>query len=197
MVFVTGATGLVGRYLVDELLRNGEQVRALCRPQSDRQVVHAFLAKAGTDDARLEWVEGSLHDGLFLEEAMAGCKRVFHCAAMVSFHPKDAETMMRINRDATGLVVNAMLHLGVEELVHVSSVAALGRKPGEPVHEDVPFEDGPRPSTRTVSTGSSPCKGMLTAYASPTDDSRKTIRSGQRRSGCQAVGPNTVSRDSY
>ena len=142
MVFVTGATGLVGRYLVDELLRNGEQVRALCRPQSDRQAVHAFLAKAGTDDARLEWVEGSLHDGLFLEEAMAGCQRVFHCAAMVSFHPKDAETMMRINRDATGLLVNAMLHIGVEELVHVSSVAALGRKPGEPVHEDVPFEDG-------------------------------------------------------
>ena len=141
MVFVTGATGLVGRYLVDELLRNGEQVRALCRPQSDRQAVYAFLAKAGTDDARLEWVEGSLHDGLFLEEAMADCQRVFHCAAMVSFHPKDAETMMRINRDATGLVVNAMLHTGVEELVHVSSVAALGRKPGEPVHEDVPFED--------------------------------------------------------
>ena len=142
MVFVTGATGLVGRYLVDELLRNEEQVRALCRPQSDREAVHAFLAKAGTDDARLEWVEGSLHDGLFLEEAMAGCQRVFHCAAMVSFHSKDAETMMAVNRGATGLVVNAMLHAGVEELVHVSSVAALGRKPGEPVHEDVPFEDG-------------------------------------------------------
>ena len=142
MVFVTGATGLVGRYLVDELLRNGEQVRALCRPQSDRQAVHAFLAKTGTDDAHLQWMEGSLHDGLFLEEAMADCQRVFHCAAMVSFHPKDAETMMRINRDATGLLVNAMLHTGVRELVHVSSVAALGRKPGEPVHEDVPFEDG-------------------------------------------------------
>ena len=142
MVFVTGATGLVGRYLVDELLQNGEHVRALCRPQSDRQAVHAFLAKSGTGDANLEWVEGSLHEGLFLEEAMAGCQRVFHCAAMVSFHPKDAETMMRTNRDATGLVVNAMLGAGVHELVHVSSVAALGRKPGEPVHEDVPFEDG-------------------------------------------------------
>lgn len=50
--------------------------------------------------------------------------------------------MMHINRDATGILVNAMLHCGVEELVHISSVAALGRKPGEPVHEDVPFEDG-------------------------------------------------------
>jgi nucleoside-diphosphate-sugar epimerase len=142
MVFVTGATGLVGRYLVDELLRSGEQVRALCRPRSDRNAVHAFLAKAGTIDANLEWVEGSMHDGMFLEESLVGCQRVYHCAALVSFHPKDAEVMLRINRDATGLLVNAMLHAGVEELVHVSSVAALGRKPGEPVHEDVPFEDG-------------------------------------------------------
>ena len=142
MVFVTGATGLVGRYLVDELLRSGEQVRALCRPKSHREAVHAFLGKEGTDDTNLEWIEGSLHDGMFLEEALSGCQRVFHCAAMVSFHPKDAEAMMRINRDATGLLVNAMLHAGAPELVHVSSVAALGRKPGEPVHEDVPFEDG-------------------------------------------------------
>ena len=142
MVFVTGATGLVGRYLVDELLCAGEEVRALCRPESDRDAVHMFLEKHGTDADALEWVEGSLHDGLFLEEAMAGCQRVYHCAAMVSFHPKDAAAMMRINRDATGVLVNAMLHSGVEELVHVSSVAALGRKPGEPVHEDVPFEDG-------------------------------------------------------
>lgn len=142
MVFVTGVTGLVGRYLVDELLLAGEEVRALCRPTSDRTAVHQFLAQCGTDDASLQWVEGSLHDGMFLEEALEGCQRVYHCAALVSFHPKDAEEMMRINRDATGMLVNAMLHVGVEELIHVSSVAALGRKPGEPVHEDVPFEDG-------------------------------------------------------
>ena len=48
MVFVTGATGLVGRYLVDELLRRGKKVRALCRPQSDRKAVHAFLEKLDT-----------------------------------------------------------------------------------------------------------------------------------------------------
>ncbi len=142
MVFVTGATGLVGRYLVDELLRRGKKVRALCRPQSDRKAVHAFLEKLDTDYANLEWVEGSLHDGLFLEETMKGCQQVFHCAALVSFHPKDVKAVMHVNRDATGVLVNAMLHSGVKELVHLSSVAALGRKPGEPVHEDIPFEDG-------------------------------------------------------
>ena len=51
MVFVTGATGLVGRYLVDELLRSGEQVRALHRPKSHREAVHAFLGKEGTDES--------------------------------------------------------------------------------------------------------------------------------------------------
>jgi len=142
MVFVTGGTGLVGRHLVDELLREGHKVRALCRPETNREQLTHFLEACGTATTQLEWAEGDMQDGFFLEEVLEGCTRVYHCAALVSFHRKDAEALMRINRDATRMLVNAMLHKGVEELVHVSSVAALGRKPGEPVHEDVPFEDG-------------------------------------------------------
>lgn len=141
MVFVTGGTGLVGRHLVDELLRKNEEVRLLCRPQTDRAQLLDFLKSCGTDASGLTWVEGAMDDGMFLEEALQGCSRVYHCAALVSFHRRDAEALMRVNRDATGILVNAMLEVGVPELVHVSSVAALGRKPGEPVHEDVPFEE--------------------------------------------------------
>ena len=132
MVFVTGATGLVGRYLADELLRNGEQVRALCRPQSDRQAVHAFLAKAGTDDAQPGMGRRQFARRAVPRGGYGGCQRVFHCAAMVSFHPKDAETMMRINRDATGLLVNAMLHTGVEELVHAVALRRWAASPANP-----------------------------------------------------------------
>jgi len=142
MVFVTGGTGLVGRHLVDELLREGHEVRVLCRPQTDRRQLTHFLESCGTSSTLLQWVEGDMQDGFFIEETLVGCTRVYHCAALVSFHRKDVDALMRINRDATRTLVNAMLHTGVEELVHVSSVAALGRKPGEPVHEDVPFEDG-------------------------------------------------------
>ncbi len=143
MEFVTGGTGLVGRYLVAELLAQGRSVRVLCRPESKRQKLMEFLSMRGLNDPSLEWCEGDIADGQFLEESMAGCSRVYHLAAVVSFHPKDAGMMMRVNRDATEIVVNAMLHVGVCDLVHVSSVAALGRIQGQPVHEEVPFEMGP------------------------------------------------------
>lgn len=142
MVLITGATGLVGRHLLEVLLAAGETVRALHRPSSDRHQVHEFLEKKEIDPMRLEWFEAELWDGERLEEALQGCSRVFHCAAVVSFHHHDSDRMMKINRDATALMVNTMLHCDVKELVYVSSVAVFGRKLGEPVHEDVPFEEG-------------------------------------------------------
>jgi dihydroflavonol-4-reductase len=142
MVLITGGTGLVGRHLLEVLLAAGEQVRALHRPSSDRKQVLDFLQKKEVNTSELEWFEAELWDVERLEEALQGCSRVYHCAAVVSFHHRDADRMMEVNRDATAKLVNSMLHLGTGELIHVSSVSALGRKEGEPVHESVPFEEG-------------------------------------------------------
>lgn len=142
MVLITGGTGLVGRHLLEVLLSSGESVRALHRPSSDRVAVQNFLEKRGVNLAGLEWFEAELWDDERLEEALSECSRVYHCAAVVSFHHRDAAWMMEVNRDATATLVNTMLDTGIKELVHISSVSALGRKEGEPVHEDVPFEEG-------------------------------------------------------
>lgn len=148
MNVITGGTGSVGMHLVATWLAAGEPVRVFARPQAERSRLRNFLAHALAHDPgafdRLEWAEGDLMDGIALEEAFAGAKRVVHAAAVVSFHRRDAVHMMRANRDGTANVVNAMLATGVGELVYISSVAALGRKPGEPVvHEETVFEDGP------------------------------------------------------
>lgn len=144
MDFVTGGTGLVGMHLVHELLLAGRSVRALCRPNSQRERLENFLAGRGVDSSsRVEWVEGTIDDVFSLESGMEGCERVFHAAGLVSFHPGDADLLMQVNRNGTQNVVNAMLHKGLEQLVYISSVAALGRKEGQPVHEEMPFEDGP------------------------------------------------------
>lgn len=142
MVLITGGTGLVGRHLLEVLLAAGERVRAVHRPASDRLQAEDFLKKKGIDASALEWFEAELWDEERLEEALQGCSRVYHCAAVVSFHRRDTSQMMAVNRDATAMLVNTMLHAGVSELIHISSVSALGRKEGEPVHEDVPFEEG-------------------------------------------------------
>ena len=143
MELVTGATGLVGMHLVAELLQAHRPVRALHRSGSDRARLDGFLARRGLSSAGVQWAEADLLDSAALEAALAGCVRVYHCAALVSFHPADARALDRTNRGGTAELVHAMLHLGIPELVHISSVAALGRREGEPSHEDSPFADGP------------------------------------------------------
>ncbi|MCB0571449.1 MAG: NAD-dependent epimerase/dehydratase family protein [Phaeodactylibacter sp.] len=120
-ILVTGATGFVGAYLLQHLACEGyTNIRALRQPGSDMSLVETIATG-------IEWVEGDLLDLSTLEEAMQGIRRVFHCAAIVSFDPADRQRMLETNVEGTANVVNAALYRGIEKLVHVSSVAALGR----------------------------------------------------------------------
>ena len=67
---------------------------------------------------------------------------VVHCAAIISFHPKDREKMLRDNVEGTRNLVNACLKKGVKNFLHVSSIAALGRPVEEgPITLDTPWEE--------------------------------------------------------
>jgi dihydroflavonol-4-reductase len=130
MILVTGATGLVGSRLLYELVSRGRQVRALKRKNSSMKVVDmVFTAFTGHDPlpGDVEWVEGDTLDIYSLEEVMTGVSDVYHCAAVVSFDPRQAKTMMTINTEGTANVVNTALNKNVRKLCHVSSIAALGR----------------------------------------------------------------------
>jgi nucleoside-diphosphate-sugar epimerase len=67
---------------------------------------------------------------------MQGVTQVYHCAAIVSFAPKDQQKMLIANQEGTANVVNACLEHKIQKLVYVSSVAALGRiRIGTPIDE--------------------------------------------------------------
>jgi dihydroflavonol-4-reductase len=117
MVFVTGATGLVGSHLVQALVQQGKPVRALYRS--------AIPTYAGADN--VEWIQGDILDVIALEEALVGVEQVYHCAAIVSFNPKNIQALFQTNVEGTANVVNACISAGVQKLLYVSSVAALGR----------------------------------------------------------------------
>ena len=117
MIFVTGATGLVGSHLVQALVQQGKPVRALYR-----SVIPTY---AGAD--KVEWMQGDILDVIALEEALIGVKQVYHCAAVVSFNPKKIHALYQTNVEGTANVVNACITAGVQKLLYVSSVAALGR----------------------------------------------------------------------
>ena len=155
MRLVTGATGIVGSHVLLALCREGHTVRALVRAGSDRRFVERLLGREPDGAAllaRVTWCEGDVLDPVALAEAMAGVRQVVHCAALVSFDPRDAEVLLDVNVTGTAQVVNAALEAGVERLCHVSSIAALGTSPdGAPVTEVTPWAEDEQRSVYAVS----------------------------------------------
>jgi len=131
MILVTGGTGLVGIQLLYDLTERGYAVRAIKRKGSSVAILEKiFRIKSSNPDkllSQIEWREGDVEDYLSLEQAMQGVKHIYHCAAMVSFDPRERVKMMKINIQGTANVVNAALEAGVGKLCFVSSVAAIGR----------------------------------------------------------------------
>lgn len=119
MNLITGATGLLGSNLAKLLLSKGEKVRAIKRVMSDTSLLGEYADK-------IEWIEGDVLHIPSLEEAMDGVDYVYHCAASISFIPKEVDQMMRINIDGTANVMNVALTSGIKKLLHVSSTAAFG-----------------------------------------------------------------------
>ncbi len=126
MILVTGSAGLLGKELLSQLLAQGKQVRALYNktPLPD---IH---------NDQLEQIQCNILDVIGLEEAMQGIDQVYHCAAIVTFNPKRKRELYQVNIEGTANVVNVALDAGVKKMVHVSSVAALGRiRENEPINE--------------------------------------------------------------
>jgi dihydroflavonol-4-reductase len=137
--FITGASGLVGTYLIRQLISENKPVVALYRTHK------GGLTPQEAD--QVEWIQGDLFDVALLQEVMAGSSTVYHCAGLVSFSPSRAQDLMKINVEGTANVVNAALVSGISKLVHVSSVAALGRKRNnQVVNENVRWDDAANPS---------------------------------------------------
>lgn len=132
MILLTGATGFLGSQLAYELAVQDKRFRAVKRPGS------SIPDKLKPFAQQIEWIDGNVLDLASLEKAMKNVKQVYHCAAMVSFNPLLKKHMFRVNIEGTANVVNTALASGVEKLVHVSSIAALGRgKPGELITEEM------------------------------------------------------------
>ena len=117
-VFLTGATGFLGRHLVSLLREHGERVRALVRPETDA----GELARLGVDVVR-----GGLLDREAVRTGAEGCERVFHLAGVVSHERRSHPPLQQINVEAVRSVLGAIEH--GPRIVHVSSVTAIGPAP--------------------------------------------------------------------
>lgn len=156
MILVTGGTGLVGAHLLYELTHSGLQVKALRRQQSNtgwvKKIFSYYTSEVDELFARIEWVEGDILDYLSLEEALQGVTKIFHCAAIVSFHGDDNDMMLNNNVKGTGNLIDAAIHNGVKQFCHVSSIAALGKtQDGSEINEETYWTPSKRKSGYSLS----------------------------------------------
>ncbi len=144
---VTGATGLVGRHLLFKLLEEGKKVRALIRTEKSKEKVLETFNYYSKEPLvlieKIEWVIGDITEPYSLALAFEGITDVYHCAAFVSFARGAYSQMCKINIEGTRNIVNACQKFGVRKLLHVSSIAAIGKpKKGIIYDETGGFSEG-------------------------------------------------------
>lgn len=122
-VFLTGATGFIGRHVLDTLLGSGYRVRALVRPSS-----RPLPALEGCTT-----VTGDLSQSGELVRSMAGCRYLMHVAALYSFAPRRRPEMEVVNVKGCAGLLEAARIAGVERAVVTSSSATVG-----PAHDTHP-----------------------------------------------------------
>ena len=122
MIVVTGANGLLGSHLLRRLTKENVPVVGVKRPES--VITHL------KDLSQIEWRNANVVDAESMMEALAGATTVIHTAAQVSFNPRSRNKIIEVNEGGTRNVVNACLALKVDHLIHISSIAAIGKQKG-------------------------------------------------------------------
>jgi len=117
-IAVTGAGGHVGVCLCNTLLSEGYEVKAL---------VHHV--DTGISDLPITIVRGSISDTASLKELMSGCDGVIHTAGIIDLGYHYNQKLADINVEGTGNVLSMAKELGINKLVHFSSIHAFSLKP--------------------------------------------------------------------
>jgi CDP-glucose 4,6-dehydratase len=141
---VTGAHGFVASHLVGALLRRGDEVRVLDRPDP-RLADVGGPRLSGLDllglRGEVELSEGDLRDADSVAAAIAGCNSVFHLAAqtIVGVARESPLETLEVNVRGAWNVFEACRERGVSRVVFASSDKAYGASPELPYREDFPL----------------------------------------------------------
>jgi nucleoside-diphosphate-sugar epimerase len=124
--FVTGATGFIGRHLVQQLVGAGHTVVTLVRNPQEA----GWLADLGVALAR-----GDITDKESLQAGMTGVDGVFHLAGLYKLGFKNKALMRQVNVEGTRNVLETMRDLGIAKGVYTSTLAVFSDTRGQMVDE--------------------------------------------------------------
>ncbi len=136
-IMVTGGTGFIGYHTVMALLDAGLEVSLLVRSEDKMQRVFG-----DTDIA--DFTIGDIGDADSVNRALKNCDGVVHVAALVSTQAADAERVYQTNLQGTRNVLGGAVEMGLQTIIHVSSVTALYDPSAELLTEESPPGPNPR-----------------------------------------------------
>lgn len=128
-ILITGANGFVGSYIARKLSgAEGYQITCLVRDHADLTLISDLLP-------RVNVIRGDIRDVSLMYDTVKSMDCIIHAAAEVSFSA-GRKSLISSAMDGTANLVNAALEAGTSKFVHISSVAAIGRrKPEERISE--------------------------------------------------------------
>ena len=130
MILVTGGTGLVGSYVLLQLVRKRKKVKVLVRKDASRKEVYSLFQLYEPQQYQqlydfLIWEEGDILDIPSLEKAFSGVSQVYHVAGKVTFNENEVSQLYKVNVEGTRNLVNVSIEHGVEKFCFISSIATL------------------------------------------------------------------------
>ena len=126
-IFITGATGFIGKKLAQRLASQGEVVHVLARdPKKAADLTHA----------NIKVFKGDILEPESLAAAIKGCDQVYHVASFVDIWSKDPATPFVVNVEGTVNVLQACENEGVKKVVVTSTAGVFGPSHGPEVDED-------------------------------------------------------------
>lgn len=139
-VLITGASGFIGSFVVEEALRRGMEVWAAVRKSSSRE----YLA-----DKRINFIELNLASEEELKQQLEGhCfDYVVHSAGVTKcIHSDD---FFSVNTQGTKNIVNAIiaLQMPIKRFVHISSLSIFGAIKEQMPYQEITEHDLPKPNT--------------------------------------------------
>ncbi len=147
-VVVTGATGLIAKHIIGELVRRGHSVRATLRRMNKADDVRRAVTRLGCDPAGVTFVIAGLLADAGWDEAVAGSAVVVHTASPFPIQqPNNPDDVIRPARDGTLRVLNAAARAGVKRVVLTSSSVAIFYGSGLPaghIYSESDFTDETR-----------------------------------------------------
>jgi O-antigen/teichoic acid export membrane protein/nucleoside-diphosphate-sugar epimerase len=147
---VTGASGMVGRRIVERLIRENYCVRVLSRASS-------------YPIANVEHFREGIEDESVLKEFANGAHLFFHCAAEKS----DESKMREVNVEGTKRIIEIIKASSIEYFCYISSAGVIGRTKNKRIDEktacnpQTPYESTKCEAEKAVEKGISNCRTVI------------------------------------